>query len=341
MNDERTQAAAGSHDAHGHDHDGHDHDGHDHGGHGHGGHGHAHHHHVDPAAGDLKVGFAVLVNLLLTVVQVVGGVLAGSLALIADALHNLSDALSLVIAYGARKIARRGSDERMTFGYGRIEIVAALINYTTLIVVGLYLVSEAVMRFFEPEGVEGWVVVWIAGVALVIDVVTALLTFSMSKTSMNIRAAFLHNVADALGSVAVIFAGTLIILFGWHIVDPLVTLLISGYILWMSFKEIGGVIRILMLGSPPGIETADVIAAVKEIDGVSDVHRVRFWQMQENATAFDAHVVIDRGEWTHADAIKAAIKAKLKARFGIAQSTLELECMNHACLEAPSIGTDL
>lgn len=276
---------------------------------------------------------------MLTAAQVIGGILSGSLALIADALHNLSDALSLVIAFAARRIARRGSDASMTFGYGRVEIVAALINYTTLIVLGLYLASEAVWRFYAPEPVTGWIVVVIAGVALVIDVATALLTYALAKDSSNIRAAFLHNVADALGSVAVIVAGTLVILFGWTLVDPIVTLMIAGYILWLSLSEIGGVIRILMLGSPPDTPTGDVVNAVRTIDGVSDVHRARFWLLDERSFAFDAHIVIEAGAWGEADAIKGRIKSALGREFGILQSTLELECAAHACASAPAYGT--
>src|SRR5690606_14231254 len=163
-------------------------------------HSHAHsHRHMDAEAGDRRVFLAVVINVALTVGQLIGGVLAGSLALIADAVHNLSDAISLGIAFFARKIARRQSDERMTFGYVRAELVAALINYTTLIAIGVYLAYEAVLRFFSPQEVEGWLVVGVAGLALVIDAVTALLTYSLAKTSANIRAAFLHNVADALG----------------------------------------------------------------------------------------------------------------------------------------------
>lgn len=218
-----------------------------------------HHHHVDPDAGDAKVFLAIVVNLGLTVAQIVGGILSGSLALIADAIHNLSDALSLVIAFFARRIARRPANADMTFGYGRAEIVAALVNYTTLIVIGLYLAYEAVLRFFNPQGVDGWLVVIIAGIALAVDLVTALLIYSLSKQSANIRAAFLHTVADALGSIAVIIAGTLILLYDWPLVDPIVTLMIAGYILWMSFAEIGPVIRILMLGSAPDIDTNSVL----------------------------------------------------------------------------------
>lgn len=298
----------------------------------------AHHHHEDRGAGDWRVGLAIVVNLGLTLVQVIGGVFAGSLALVADALHNFSDAISLIIAFAARKIARRASDQSMTFGYGRVEVVAALINYTTLIVLGVYLIYEAVMRFVEPQSVDGWLVVVIAGAALLVDAATAVLTYTMSKTSVNIRAAFLHNLADALGSIAVIVAGTLIILYDWRLIDPLVTLLIAAYILWMSFSEIRGVIRILMLGSPPEIETEKVIDAVRAVEGIANVHHAHFWQMEEHENAFDAHLVIAEGAWSRADAIKEDARSVLRGLFGISHATLEIECMVHACRDAHVIG---
>jgi cobalt-zinc-cadmium efflux system protein len=296
---------------------------------------HGHHQHVDPQAGDRRVFAAVAVNMGLTVAQIVGGLISGSLALVADAMHNFSDAISLVIALGARKIARRPSDAAMTFGYGRVEVVAALINYTTLIIIGFYLLYEAAMRFVDPQPVEGWLIVIIAGLALIVDAATAALTYAMSKASVNIRAAFLHNVADALGSIAVIVAGTLILLYDWRLVDPIVTVLIAGYILWQSFREIGPVIRILMLGSPPKIETRSVLGAVRDIEGVTGIHHAHFWQMDETRAALDAHVVIAEGHWNEADAIKQQIKTALSDRFAIAHTTLELECARHAC-DAPS-----
>jgi cobalt-zinc-cadmium efflux system protein len=299
-----------------------------------------HHHHVDPEAGDGRVFWAVVVNLALTLAQIIGGVLSGSLALIADAIHNFSDAISLIIAFFARKIARRSADNKMTYGYGRAEIVAALINYTTLIVIGLYLAYEAILRFFNPADVDGWIVVIIAGIALVVDLITALLTFSLSKTSMNIRAAFLHNVADALGSVAVIIAGTLILLYDWRLIDPLVTLLIAGYILYMSFSEITPVIRILMLGSPINIETKNLLEKMQEISGVANVHHLHIWQMQEHENALEAHIVIAKGQWKNADAIKKSLKDMLKEKFDISHSTLEIECVAHSCVDPLIIGHD-
>ncbi|AVX03414.1 zinc transporter ZitB [Maritalea myrionectae] len=300
--------------------------------------GHHHHHHVDPNDGDAKVLWAILVNMGLTVAQIVGGIFAGSLALIADALHNFSDAISLIIAFLARKIARRPADKSMTFGYGRAEVVAALINYTTLIVIGLYLAYEAVMRFFDPQPVDGWLIVIIAGIALVVDVITALLTFALSKTSVNIRAAFLHNVADALGSVAVIFAGTLILLYDWRLIDPAVTLLIAGYILWQSFAEIGGVIRILMLGAPEEVDLDAVIELMRNADGVRDVHHVHFWRMQEHQSALSAHLVLDINDVEAAGWVRDALKKQLHDQFDIVHVTLEIEAHNEPCTDPQLIG---
>lgn len=297
---------------------------------------HGHHHHVDPDSGDGKIALAVAINLGLTVAQVIGGIVAGSLSLIADALHNFSDAIALIIAFAARKIARRPANADMTFGYGRIEAVAALINYTTLIVIGLYLVYEAAMRFANPESVAGWIVVIVAGIALLVDLGTAALTFRASKSSVNIRAAFLHNVADALGSVAVIVAGTLMILFGWAWVDPLATLLIAGYILWQSATELPQVARILMLASPDALRTEDVIAALRDQPGVADVHHVHLWLMEEHGAAFDAHIVAAQG--TDPSALRHALKSYLKSEFDLNHVTLELETQDARCHDAKVIG---
>ena len=285
-------------------------------------HGHAH---IDPQSGDRRVSIAIWANGLLTVAQIVGGILSGSLALIADALHNFSDMASLVIAFFARKIARRPADKRMTFGYGRVEIVAALINYTTLILIGFYLIYEGGMRMIDPPEVQGWTVVILGGVALVVDTLTALLTYSMQKGSVNIRALFLHNLSDALASVAVIIGGSLILLYNMRWVDPAITIGIALYILYLAFTEIGGPIRTLMLGSPPDIDNETVVQAMRGVDGVADVHHVHLWQMQEHEAALDCHVVLTADGWGQIEKIKAAIKDRLKDDFSIGHSSLEFE----------------
>src|SRR6056297_3428557 len=298
-------------------------------------HGHAH---IDATSGDRRVSIAIWANALLTVAQVVGGLLSGSLALIADALHNFSDMASLVIAFAARKIARRPADERMTFGYGRIEIVAALINYTTLILVGFYLIFEGGSRLIDPPEVAGWTVVILGGVALVVDTLTAMLTYSMQKHSVNISALFLHNLSDALASVAVIIGGSLIILYDMRWVDPAITIGIALYILYLSFTEIGGPIRTLMLGSPPDIDGNDVVRAIQSVDGVVNVHHVHLWQMQENTAALDCHIVVERDRMGEADKIKENVKSVLHERFSIGHSTLEFEATDNAHQEAQVFG---
>ena len=276
------------------------------------------------------------VNLGLTLAQIVAGLFSGSLALIADAIHNLSDAVSLGVAWVARRIARRPADEKMTFGYGRAELVAALVNYTTLVVIALWLGWEGVQRVFDPQPVQGWIVVWVAGIALVIDTVTALLLAGMRKGSANIRAAFLHNVADALGSVAVIVSGVLILLYDWRLVDPAVTLLISGYILWHAAQGIGPVIRILMQGAPPEIDAREVLDAMQAEAQVVDVHHLHLWQMDEAETALEAHVVVASAD--RRDPVRERLRAMLAYRFGIGHTTVEMETRGTRCHDASAIG---
>jgi len=294
------------------------------------------HSHIPDLEGDRRVAWAVAVNIGLTIVQILAGVLSGSLALVADAVHNLSDALSLVIASLARRIGRRPPDANMTFGYGRAEVVAALINYTTLIVIALFLLAEAAKRAIDPVGVDGWIVVVVAGVALVIDTLTAWLIHGMSRDSMNIRAAFLHNVADALGSLAVIIAGTLILLYDWRLIDPLVTVLIAGYILVQSAKGIRPAIHVLMLGSPDSPELEEVTGALCDMEGIEGVHSVHLWRVQEHENAFQAHVVMAPG--ADAMVLRAAIKQALADRFGIHHSSIEIETAHAQCRDPALIG---
>lgn len=293
------------------------------------GHGH-HHHHGDPSeVGERRLWWAVGANILLTLAQVIGGIISGSLSLIADALHNFSDAASLLIALIAIRIGRKPPDQFKTFGYKRAETIAALINLTTLIIIGLYLCYEAIMRFITPEPIAGWTIVIVAGIALVVDIFTAVLTYSQSKNSMNMRAAFLHNLTDALASVGVIIAGTLILLYGWVWTDAAMTLLIAGYVLYHGLHEIPKVIHLLMEGTPEGVKIKDVILGMETQSGVQNVHHVHIWQLDEQRNALEAHVVID--EQGHMDEIKRDLKQLLKDRFSIDHSTLEFE--HHNCSE--------
>ena len=284
--------------------------------------GHEHHHDVE-TMGDQRLLIAIIINMLLTLAQVVGGIISGSLSLIADALHNFSDASSLLIAVIARKIGRQPPDAFKTFGYKRAEVIAALINLVTLVLIGLYLIYEALWRFYSPQEIEGWIVVIVAGVALVIDVATAMLTYSMSKNSLNIRAAFLHNVSDALASVGVIVAGSLILLYGWYWTDTVMTLAIAGYVLYQAATMLPLTIHILMQGTPENLTIDEVIIAMEKTAGVCNVHHVHVWQIDEHQIALEAHVVIT--DFAQTEQVKTALKAELKQCFSIAHSTLEFE----------------
>jgi cobalt-zinc-cadmium efflux system protein len=217
--------------------------------------------------------------------------------------------------------------------------VAALINYTALIIIGLWLIWEAVGRFLDPREIEGGLVIAVAAVALVVDAATALLTWRLSKESLNIRAAFVHNLADALGSVAVIAVGVLVLLFGWQIADPIVTLGIAAYILWMSLSEIRTVIRILMLGSPPDIDPSEVLAAMEAVPGVSGVHHLHLWQISEHVVSLEAHVVSDADSLADVRNVKAALRQVLADQFEIGHVTLDTETAADNCTDtARAIG---
>jgi cobalt-zinc-cadmium efflux system protein len=297
------------------------------------------HSHGSENLSDRRLVFAIVLNLLLTVVEAVAGLMAGSLALLADALHNFNDCGSLVIALVARRIGRLPSDDRRTFGYRRAEIIGALINLTVLVVVGLYLVYEAIARFFQPNDIKGWIVVGVAGVALAIDVGTAALLYAMSRGNLNLRAAYLHNLGDAFSSVGVIAAGAAILWFGIIWVDPLVTLLIAGFILWQSVSMMRRSIHILMQGAPAHVDTNELIGELQSIPGVIEIHHLHLWELDEEHSALEAHVVVDEAHLARWAEIKREIKLRLGERFHIHHSTVEFESPGEeACQPCPPTG---
>ncbi len=273
--------------------------------------------------GDRRLIIAICVNVLLTVAQIIGGVFAGSLALIADAIHNLSDAAALAIALIARRIARVPADEDHTFGHGRAELIGAVFNLSWLIFIGLFLIVEAIKRLLDPQPVEGWTVVALAGIALVVDLATVMLTYRMARQSMNIRAAFIHNLSDAMASLGVIVGGVLILTFGWHFVDAIVTLAIAGYILAHAGLEIPKAIHILMQGVPRDLDVANVTEDLKQVDGVIDIHHVHIWHIDEHRRSFEGHIVVETP--ARMERIKLSLRKRLADEFDITHSTLEFE----------------
>jgi cobalt-zinc-cadmium efflux system protein len=291
--------------------------------------GHTHDHGHSHAAGrqgesDARLVAAVCVNGALTVVQVIGGIASGSLSLLADALHNLSDAGALLIALVARRIGRRPADHVQTFGYRRAELVGAVINATTLNVVGLYLLYEAAYRLVNPTPVMGWTVIVVAAVALAVDLVTAALTYRLSKGSLNVRAAFVHNVIDALGSVAVMVAGVLVVRYDLYVADAVATLLVAMYALYHGVAITRAASRVLTLGAPLDVHVPALAEALCNVEGVADVHHVHVWELDESQRSFEGHIVIERQDVQLAERVKRLVREVLET-YGIAHATLECE----------------
>jgi len=278
----------------------------------------------DSELGARRLAIAVAINLLLTAAQILGGVLSGSLSLIADALHNFSDAAGLLLALLARRVSRRPPDEERTFGYGRAEIVGGLINLTSIIVVAGYLLIEAVTRSFEDHAVEGWVVVIVAGVALVIDIATAMLTYSVSKESVNMRAAFLHNLGDALASVGVIVSGVLIILFDWRWTDLAATVLISAYIVWVSLPPMKRCIRVLMQSTPEDVSIEEVAATIRGVAGVNDVEHLHCWPIDERTRSLEGRLIVDDAMLSALRAVREEVERAVREKHRIEHITFEL-----------------
>jgi cobalt-zinc-cadmium efflux system protein len=283
------------------------------------------HSHAGEHLSDNRLVAAVGLNLLLTIVEAVAGILAGSLALLADALHNFNDCGSLIIALIARRIGRRPSDERRTFGYRRAEIIGALINLTILVVVGLYLVYEAIGRLIQPGPIDGWIVVGVAAIAMAVDVGTAALLYAMSRGNLNVRAAYLHNAADAFASLGVILAGAVILWFGIYWIDAVITLVIAGYILWQSLAMMRRSIHILMEGAPADVDPEKLVASLQSIAGVLEIHHLHLWELDEQHRALEAHVVVDDEHLARWTEIKQEIKRRLGEQFDIHHSTVEFE----------------
>jgi len=285
----------------------------------------SHDHSHDEHMSDRRLVFSLLLNLLLSIVEVVAGLLAGSLALLADAVHNFSDCGTFVIALIARRIGRRPSDERRSFGYGRAEIIGALINLTMLILMSVYLIYEAIARLFAQHPVDGMIVIVAASVAVVVNVSTAVLLHAMSRSNINVRAAYLHNLGDSLSSLGVIVAGVVILWSGAVWFDSVITLVVSAYILWQSFPDLKRAIHILMEGTPTAVDSEQLVDEIAAVEGVAEIHHLHLWEIGENDWALEAHVVVETLNLQRWPMIKQEIKSRLAERFEIHHSTLELE----------------
>lgn len=286
-------------------------------------HHHGHHHGSDQTEGRLWV--SIVLNLIITLAEFVGGIISGSLALLSDALHNLNDTTSLGISLVARKVSKKKATPDKTFGYKRAEIIGAFVNLITLVIIALFLVREGVERFYNPQPIDGLVMFVVALIGLWGNLVTAILLHPNSKENINIRSAYIHIISDALSSVGVILAGWLILQYQWFIVDTILTILIAGYILIQSYYMLRKTIDILMEGTPADINLDEITRTMQQVNHVLDVHHLHVWRLDEHNTLLESHVVIDENNMPRMEEIKSKLKDLLTSKFDIHHSTLEFE----------------
>jgi cobalt-zinc-cadmium efflux system protein len=286
--------------------------------------GHAHHHHDQDFSRAFALG--ILLNIGIVLLEAGFGLLAGSMALLADAGHNLSDVLGLVVGWAGAVMAKRSPSQRFTYGLKKASILAALINALFLLVAVGAIAAEAVRRLFHPAKAEAQTMIWVAAIAILVNLATALLFARGRRHDLNVRAAFQHMAADAAVSAAVVFAGLVILWTGQLWVDPVMSLAVAGVILWGSIGLMRESVGMSLMGVPSGIELDEVREALGELPGVETVHDLHVWPLSTTETALTAHLVAPAVAAT--DGLLQAARTMLHDRFHIGHCTLQIE-RNH------------
>ncbi len=251
-------------------------------------HTHSHHQHLDLKGRNLII--SILLNILITIAQVIGGLISGSLSLLSDALHNFSDVLSLIVSYSANLLTKRPSSTNKTFGYKRAEIIAAFVNASTLIIVAIILIIEAIERFQNPQPVESNLVIWLSLLGIAVNGFSVLLLKKDADNNMNMKSAYLHLFTDMLASVAVLIGGILMQFYKIYWVDPALTLAIALYLIYMGYDLLKQSTRVLMLFTPESIKVQEIVEAIGKIEPIKNVHHVHVWQLNEDEVHLEAHI---------------------------------------------------
>jgi cobalt-zinc-cadmium efflux system protein len=283
-----------------------------------------------PAAPDGRLILSLGLNLLITLLQVAGGILANSLGLLSDAAHNLSDVVALGLSLWAVRLGRRPATPRRTFAYKRSEILVAMFNSAVLIAISIFIIYEAVRRMLEPHSVEGLLVVAFAGGGLVFNGIAAVLLRSHGG-DLNLRSAFIHLVGDAATSLGVMVSGLIVYLTGWGYADAIVSVLVSVWIGREAIVIVRKAVNVLMEGTPESVAFADVDVAMLAVPGVRGVHDLHIWSISSSELALSAHVVVADAALSELGSVMTAVKDMLARRFGVGHVTIELEDEGGQC----------
>jgi cobalt-zinc-cadmium efflux system protein len=282
------------------------------------------HDHGGPVTGRY-VGVSILLTALFVVGEGVAGYLSNSLALLSDAGHNLADALALVFSWYAVRASRWPADDRWTFGYHRVGILAALANAVGLVLIALFIFWEAAHRLRSPEPAQGLVMIGVALAAAVLNGVISAWLHAEGKRDLNIRSAYLHMLGDAVSALGVVLAGIVVAATGWTIADPLVSLLIGALILWSSWGVLTEAVGVLMEAVPRGLDVPKLVQSVRDVPGVLDVHDLHVWTVTSGMAACSLHIRVGDQSVLEGQRIQRAVADRLEHDFDIAHSTIQVE----------------
>jgi cobalt-zinc-cadmium efflux system protein len=285
---------------------------------------HAHHHHDVSDTAGRALGIGILLNLGFVVIEAVAGMLGQSMALLADAAHNLGDVLGLVLAWGANRLTRRLASSRFSYGLGGSTILAALINAGTLVLVSLWILWEAGLRLVDPPEVDGLLVIGVALAGVMVNTLTAWLLISQQRHDLNLRGAFLHMAADAAVSVGVAISGLVVLLTGYARVDPLLSIVVGLVILVPAAGLLRSSLRLVLQGVPDEVNLDDVTRFLADRPGVTDLHHLHVWALSTRETALSVHLVMPEPP-DDTDAFLHDLQKALKDRFGIGHATVQIE----------------
>lgn len=284
-------------------------------------------------------GLAILINTVIFLVELIGGLLTNSLALISDAFHNLSDVVALILSFGAARLARKKSSAEKTYGYGRFEILAALINAVTLVGIGGYIIYEGIVRLMNPAPVAGKWMIIIAVVGFLANTASALLLRGDAKQNLNSRSAYLHLMTDAIESLGVIVVGILIYWKGWYLLDPLVSIIIGIFIIKSTWEILSETVQMLTEGTPKSISLHAVADFMLAFPGIENIHHLHIWSVGSGFKALSAHLLVSDRLISQGELISTVLARALKEKFDINHPTFQLEstpCQDQGLLVDPS-----
>lgn len=291
------------------------------------------HSHDVPESGK-RLAIVIALNFIITITEIIGGLMSGSLSLLSDALHNFSDGIAVIIAWIAIRLRGLPRSSHYTFGLKRAEVLAAVINAGALVAISIYLFMEAWQHYINPHPIAGNIMTIVATVGLVANIIGTWLLHRGSKESMNLRAAYLHLFSDAISSIGVILGGLAIMFYGIYWIDPLLTVLIGLYVLKESMQILWHSLGMFMLAAPTELNMEEIKRAIRQQNGIADVHHVHLWAVSESDTHFEAHISVDDQLLSRVSGLREKLEEMLHEKFAINHTTLQFEATGDYCKTA-------